>query len=67
MSLIVDAKWYTLNLLAPTPQNGQTRSNNSSAFADELLSFLTNFVGLALKGPNSANFDVAYLGDVFFQ
>ena len=30
-----------LILLAPTPQNGQIRSNNSSAFADELFECLT--------------------------
>ena len=33
----------------PTPQNGQTHSSNSSAFADELFDF-DHFVGLALKG-----------------
>ena len=30
--------------------NGQTRSNNSSAIADELLSVFDHFVGFALKG-----------------
>ena len=40
-----------LTLQAPTPQNGQTHSNNSSATADELfLSVLNHFMGLALKG-----------------
>ena len=27
---------HLLTLLTPTPENGQTDSNNSSAFADEL-------------------------------
>ena len=34
---------------APTPQNGQTHSNNSSAVADD------HFEGLALKGLNKRN------------
>ena len=37
-----------LTLSAPTPQNGQTQSNNSSVFADEL-SVFDHFVGLPLK------------------
>ena len=37
--------------LSTNPQNGQTHSNNSSAFADELfLSVYGHFAGLALKG-----------------
>ena len=39
-----------LNLFAPTPQNGQTHTNNSSAVADELLGVFDHFVGLTLKG-----------------
>ena len=34
----------------PTPQNGQTHSNNSSATADELLSLFDHFMGLPFKG-----------------
>ena len=30
---------FILTLSAPTPQNGQTQSNNSSAIADELFEF----------------------------
>ena len=35
----------------PTPQNGQTQSNNSLAFTNSL-SVFDHFVGLALKGLN---------------
>ena len=38
-----------LNLYAPTSQNGQTHTNNSSAVAAKL-SVLEHFVGLAFKG-----------------
>ena len=31
--------WFGLTLSAPTPQNGRTHSNNSSATFDELLKF----------------------------
>ena len=41
---------YILTLYAPTPQNGQTHSNSSSAIADECLSVFDHFVELALKG-----------------
>ena len=34
----------------PTPQDVQTHSNNSSAFADELFEVFDHFVGLALNG-----------------
>ena len=41
---------FFLTFYAPTPQNGETHSNNSSAFADKLfLSLFDLFVGLALK------------------
>ena len=39
-----------LILYAPTPQNGQTHSNNSSATADGCLNVFDHFVGLAFKG-----------------
>ena len=39
-----------LRLWVPTPQNGQTHSNNSSAAADELFECVWPFVGLVLKG-----------------
>ena len=42
----------SLTLYAPTPQNSQTHSNNSLAFADELCES-DHFVGLALKGLSS--------------
>ena len=42
--------WRYLTLQAPTPQNGQTHSNNSLAVADELLSVFDHFVELALGG-----------------
>ena len=35
-----------LTLEAPTPQNGQTHSNNSSATADELLKSVLPFCGV---------------------
>ena len=38
-----------LALQTPTPQCGQTHSNNSLATADELLSVFDLFVGSALK------------------
>ena len=38
-----------LTLIAQTLQNSQTHSNNSSFFADELLSVFNHFVGFALK------------------
>ena len=41
-----------LTLHAPTPQNGQSHSKNSSATADELLGVFDHFVGLALTGLN---------------
>ena len=34
----------------PTPQNGQTHSNNSSAVGKELFGVFDHFVGLAFKG-----------------
>ena len=37
-----------LTLYAPTPQNDQTHSNNSSAKADGLFEFVDHFLGLAL-------------------
>ena len=37
------------NLTLPTPQNGQTQSNNSSVVADELLSVFGHFVGWRLE------------------
>ena len=37
-----------LTILAPTPQNNQTHSNNSSAAA--CVSVFDHFVGLAFKG-----------------
>ena len=45
-------KWIIrLILKAPSPQNVQTHSNNSSAAAaDELLEFVGHSVGLAFKG-----------------
>ena len=36
MELTVKIDKFLLTLSAPTPQNGQRRSNNSSAFAGEL-------------------------------
>ena len=39
-----------LTLQAPTPQNAQTPSNNSSAVADKLLNVFDHFVGMARKG-----------------
>ena len=39
-----------LNIYAPTPQNGQTHSTNSSAVATNCLSVFDHFVELALKG-----------------
>ena len=38
--------FFLLNPLVPTPQNGQTHSNNSSATVDELFD---PFLWLALK------------------
>ena len=43
----MNAYGLNLTLWAPTPQNGQTHSNNSSA---ECLSVFDHFVGLVLKG-----------------
>ena len=39
-----------LTLYAPTPQNGQTHSSNSSAVPYELFECVYHFVRLALKG-----------------
>ena len=40
-----------VTLWAPTPQNGQPHSNDSSAFADEYcLNVFDHFVELSLKG-----------------
>ena len=39
-----------LTLYAPTPQNDQTHSNNSSAKADGLFEFVDHLLGLALEG-----------------
>ena len=39
-----------LTLQAPTPQSGQTHSNNSSAVGNKLFECVDHFVGLALKG-----------------
>ena len=41
---------WLITLKAPTPQNDQTHSNNSSATADKFLSVFDHFVTLALKG-----------------
>ena len=38
--------WNGLAPYAPTPQNGQTHSNNSSATADELLECVWWFCGV---------------------
>ena len=38
-----------LSVYAPTPQNGQKHSNNSSALPTNCLSVFDHFVGLALK------------------
>ena len=38
-----------LTIYVPTPQNGQTPSNNSLAIADKLFEWLDNFVELAPK------------------
>ena len=38
-----------LTLQAPTPQNGQAHSNNSSVCFSKILSVFDHFVGLALK------------------
>ena len=35
---------------APTPQNGQTHSDNLSAIADKLFECILPFCGLACKG-----------------
>ena len=48
-SNICDMVLSRLTLKTPTPQNGQTHSNNSSAVGDELFE-CDHFVGLALKG-----------------
>ena len=45
-----------LNPLAPTPQNSQTHSNNSSAFAGKLFEF-DHYARLVLKGLNSFLFN----------
>ena len=43
----------TLTVLVPTPQNGQTHSNNSSAkLPMNYLNVFHHFVGLALNGSN---------------
>ena len=41
-----------LTLLAPTPQNGQTYSNNRRLLPMNCLSVFDHFVGLAHKGLN---------------
>ena len=40
---------HVLTLKAPTPQNGQTHSNNLSAIADKLFDVFDHFVKLTLK------------------
>ena len=40
---------FRLTLLAPTPQNGQTHSNNLSAFANELFERVSSFCGFCEK------------------
>ena len=42
---IIPVHW-TLTLEAPAPQIGQTHSNNSSAFADELFESVWPFCGV---------------------
>ena len=39
----------SLTLSEPIPQNGQTHSNSSSAFADELFECVDHFVGFTLN------------------
>ena len=48
LKLYVRAHYETLILYAPTPQNCQTHSKNSSA--DDCLSVFGHFAGLILKG-----------------
>ena len=40
----------SLTLYKPTPQNGQTNSNNSSAMQTNCLNVFDHFMGVALKG-----------------
>ena len=49
-SVLKDIRLIFLTLQVLTSQNGQTRSKNSSAVADELFEFVWPFVRFALKG-----------------
>ena len=44
------------NLLAPTPQNGQTHSNSLSAFAEELFECVRPFCGIGIWRFNYEEF-----------
>ena len=44
-SIITHEEWR-LTLYAPIPQNGQTHSNDKSAFADELFECVWPFCGI---------------------
>ena len=41
-------KFGNITLSAPTPQNGQTQSNNSSAIAEELFECVWPFCGVGV-------------------
>ena len=52
LSILQTKKKKEKNFQVPTPQNGQTRSNNFSIVFDptKCLSMFDHFVGLVLKG-----------------
>ena len=55
-----------LSLWAPTPQNGQTYSNNSSAVADELFECVWLFCEIGAWGVNTLNiFAKSSINDVW--
>ena len=57
-----DLNRHRKTLYAPTQQNGQTYTKNSSTAADEFLSVFDQFVGSALKW---LIIDSVYLGSYF--
>ena len=56
LSFLKIRKFNTLTLQVPTPQNGQTHTNNSSAFCRQIVWVcLAIFWGWCLKGQGSRN------------